>query len=134
MRGRHAPALKRKNLGCMLYPDALAERLRQSRRRTPGHPRVRGNNMKPFRKNAGRAFVTCARYAVATVCAVAANFGCGSPAADDSSLGSTSAALSTSGQRASGSGHIVMDDARRTFSFTALRHEDGTVSGEAELF
>jgi hypothetical protein len=90
--------------------------------------------MKPFRNKAGLAFVSCLPFAAATLCAAAVIFGCGSPAADHSSRPSTSVALSTTGQRATGAGHILMGDARRTFAFTAVRHEDGIVSGEAQLF
>jgi hypothetical protein len=90
--------------------------------------------MKPFGKNTGLAFVSCVPGAAATLCAAAVAFGCGSPAADHSSAATTSAALSTAGQRATGAGHVVIGDARRTFAFTAVRHQDGTVSGEAELF
>jgi hypothetical protein len=41
---------------------------------------------------------------------------------------------SVSQQQATGSGHHTVGGALRTFTFNGIRHSDGTVSGEAELF
>jgi hypothetical protein len=46
----------------------------------------------------------------------------------------TSSSDSTLQQSATGSGHVTIGGVLRTFTFDAVRHPDGTVSGEAELF
>jgi hypothetical protein len=44
-----------------------------------------------------------------------------------------SAGASENGPSATGSGHFWVNDELRTFTFSALTHEDGTVTGEAQL-
>jgi hypothetical protein len=45
----------------------------------------------------------------------------------------TTAAAPAGNQSASGHGNVTLNGSLRTFSFNAVRHQDGTVTGEAEI-
>jgi hypothetical protein len=60
---------------------------------------------------------------------------CGSMPGDAIGNSRTNAALSTpTQQQATGAGHILVDGIHRTFAFGAVRHANGLVTGEAQLF
>ena len=82
-------------------------------------------------------FRSCLRQGAVSLC-TAAVIGCGQETSSRSaeSLGTPrSSGAYVSQQQATGSGHwVTITGARRTFTFNAIRHSDGTVSGEAQLF
>jgi hypothetical protein len=74
-------------------------------------------------------------YASAFAISALVALSCGSMPGDAIESSRTSAALSASTeQQATGAGHILVDGIHRTFAFGAVRHADGLVTGEAQLF